>query len=55
MWAGDQPPPTYARLGLEQVDRIALIMKMWMESDFQRPNDARDVVLDFSIWHIRGT
>jgi hypothetical protein len=55
LWAGDQPPPTYASLGLERVDRIALIMKMWMESDIQRPNDARDVVLDFSIWHIRGT
>src|SRR6266542_3660733 len=55
LWAGDQPPPTYASLGLERVDRIALIMKMWMESDIQRTNDARDVVLDFSIWHIRGT
>lgn len=55
LWGGDQPPPTYASLGLERVDRIALIMKMWMESDIQRPNDARDVVLDFSIWHIRGT
>src|SRR6266540_1256538 len=55
LWGGDQPPPTYASLGLERVDRIALIMKMWMESDFQRPNDTRDVVLDFSIWHIRGT
>jgi len=55
LWAGDQPPPTYASLGLDQVDRIALIMKMWMESDIQRPDQARDVVLDFSIWHIRGT
>src|SRR6266704_971838 len=55
LWAGDQPPPIYASLGLDQVDRIALIMKMWMESDIQRPDQARDVVLDFSIWHIRGT
>jgi hypothetical protein len=55
LWAGDQPPPPYASLGLEQVDRAALIMKMWKESDFQRPTDAMDVVLDFSIWHIRGT
>jgi hypothetical protein len=30
-------------------------MKMWEESDVRRPEKARDVVLDFSVWHIRGT
>jgi hypothetical protein len=55
IWAGDQPPPTYSSLGLDRVDRVALIMKMWEEDDSQRPDKARDMVLDFSVWHIRGT
>jgi hypothetical protein len=55
LWEGDQPPPTYASLGLEQANRVALIMPMWGESDNQRPASARDVVLDFSIWHVHGT
>jgi hypothetical protein len=55
IWAGDQPPPGYSSLGLDRVDRVALIMKMWEESDSRRPDKARDVVLDFSVWHIRGT
>jgi hypothetical protein len=55
LWAGDQPPPVYASLGLEQVDRIAMAMPMWQESDTQRPSQSRDVVVDFSIWHIHGT
>jgi len=55
LWEGDQPPPPYASLGLERVDRVVQVMRMWVESDTERPAGARDVGVDFSVWHIQGT
>jgi len=55
LWNGDQPPPVYAGLGLERVDRVSLVLPVWQESDTQRPSHAGGLVMDFSIWHLRGT
>jgi len=55
LWNGDQPPPVYAGLGLERVDRVTLVLPVWQESDTQRPSQAAGLMMDFSVWHLRGT
>jgi hypothetical protein len=40
---------------VEPVLQVSTTLPMWEESDEQRPDAAREVPLDVSVWHVRGT
>jgi hypothetical protein len=55
LWAGSRPPAPYASLALERVDRIVVVLPTWQESETQRPSHAGGMLMNFSVWHLKGT